>query len=102
VYTGIIAGCLVAFYIYAEAPLSGMSMNPARSFASAALAQHWNHLWLYFAAPLLGMVGGAQLYRRVTAGRRLACAKLQHAAEVRCIHCGYQPAMTHGAHAHVN
>jgi aquaporin Z len=92
----------VAFYIYAEAPLSGMSMNPARSFASAAPGQHWSHLWLYFAAPLLGMVGGAQLYRRVTAGQHLACAKLQHPTDMRCIHCGYQPDIVHGAHPHVS
>ena len=35
-YTGLIAGALVAIYIALEAPTSGMSMNPARSFASAA------------------------------------------------------------------
>jgi aquaporin Z len=101
-YTGVIAGCLVALYIYAEAPLSGMSMNPARSFASAALGQHWRYLWLYFTAPLLGMVGAAQLYRHLSTAQRLACAKLQHPADVRCIHCGYQPEPTHGARSHVS
>ncbi len=34
-YTGIFAGALVALYITFEAPLSGMSMNPARTAASA-------------------------------------------------------------------
>ena len=33
--TGVFAGCLVALYITFEAPLSGMSMNPARTVASA-------------------------------------------------------------------
>ena len=35
-FAGFAAGCLVAAYISFESPLSGMSMNPARSFASAA------------------------------------------------------------------
>ena len=37
--TGLFAGALVATYITVEAPLSGMSMNPARTFASALPAQ---------------------------------------------------------------
>ena len=38
--TGLCAGMLVATYITIEAPISGMSMNPARSFASAVPAMH--------------------------------------------------------------
>jgi len=87
--TGIVAGCLVATYISLEAPLSGMSMNPARSFASAVPALMWRSLWIYFTAPVAGMLAGAQLYR--LSRRRVACAKLVHPPEVRCIHCGYEP-----------
>jgi aquaporin Z len=87
-YTGLAAGALVASYIALEAPYSGMSMNPARSFASAAPAGLWSDLWIYFAAPTLGMWLAAALH-----GRRRApggCAKLVHAAGVRCIHCGQE------------
>ena len=88
-YTGAIAGFLVALFITFEAPLSGMSMNPARTFASAAPAQVWQYLWLYFTAPVIGMVGAASLYRL---GRRpVPCAKLRHSGHVRCIHCGHRP-----------
>ncbi|MFO1425574.1 MAG: aquaporin [Steroidobacteraceae bacterium] len=91
-YTGLIAGLLVAVYIFVEAPLSGMSMNPARSFASAAPAGAWQPLWIYLLAPLLGMLGVAAL----AAGwaRRARCAKLLHAVDQRCIHCGYEPSRT--------
>jgi hypothetical protein len=41
---------------------------------------------------VLGMLGGAQLFLAVRGAKRLACAKLLHPADVRCIHCGYQPA----------
>src|SRR5215472_4953017 len=90
-FTGLIVGCLVATYITFESPLSGMSMNPARSLASAAPGMHWRHLWIYLTAPLLGMLSGAQVFLMVGGARRVLCAKLLHPLGVRCIHCGYEP-----------
>jgi aquaporin Z len=90
-WTGVAAGALVATYISFESPLSGMSMNPARSFASAAPAMQWDHFWIYVTAPLLGMLLGAQLFLALAGARRVACAKLLHPLGVRCIHCGYDP-----------
>src|SRR5262249_49118850 len=49
--TPLFAGALVATYISVEAPISGMSMNPARSLASAIPAGAWGPLWIYFVAP---------------------------------------------------
>src|ERR671927_356595 len=57
-FTGVFAGGLVALYIGLEAPLSGMSMNPARTLASALFANVWAGWWVYLTAPLLGMLGG--------------------------------------------
>jgi aquaporin Z len=85
-YTGLCAGVLVATYISLEAPLSWMSMNPARTFGSAVSAQLWTALWLYFSAPLLGMLAAAQVY--LWQRGRVACAKLHHQNTQRCIHCG--------------
>jgi aquaporin Z len=93
-FTGIAAGCLVALYISVESPLSGMSMNPARSFASAAPAGLWRHFWIYLSAPTLGMLIGAQLFLALRGARRLACAKWLHPGDTRCIHCGYEPSLT--------
>lgn len=90
-YTGICAGVLVAAFITVEAPLSGMSMNPARSLASAVPAGLWDHLWVYFTAPILGMALAAVGWRRAQGGIAAPCAKLAHPAGVRCIHCGYTP-----------
>ena len=89
--TGIAAGVLVALYITVEAPLSGMSMNPARSFASAVPGQMLAGLWLYFIAPVLGMLAAAEAYRRLGARRSVHCAKLVHPDDVACIHCGHRP-----------
>ena len=87
-FTGLCAGILVATYITVEAPISGMSMNPARTFASALPAHHWTALWLYFTAPLLGMFLAAEVYLRARGAQGVACAKLHHENTKRCIFCG--------------
>jgi aquaporin Z len=86
-FTGLFAGLLVATYITLESPISGMSMNPARTFGSAAAAWSWTAIWVYFTAPLLGMLLAAELYRRRE--RRIPCAKYRHVRGQRCIFCEY-------------
>ena len=86
--TGLCAGILVATYITLEAPISGMSMNPARTFASAVPAHHWAALWVYFTAPLIGMLAAAEVYVRMKGTQSVGCAKLHHDNHTRCIFCG--------------
>lgn len=89
--TGLAAGLLVALYITFEAPLSGMSMNPARTFASGAPGNIWAHTWIYYAAPIFGMLTAVEVYRALQGRTTRMCAKLDHPADKRCIHCGYRP-----------
>jgi aquaporin Z len=91
-YTGLCAGLLVALFITFEAPLSGMSMNPARTLASALPAHTWTGFWIYLAAPVIAMQAAAVLYLRRRGPQAVACAKLLHPATQRCIHCGNTPA----------
>lgn len=84
-FTPFFAGILVAVYISLEAPISGMSMNPARSFGSAVVANHWNSIWIYFVAPLLAMLLAAEVYVRVKGLKEVYCAKFYHYSAVRCI-----------------
>ena len=90
-FTGLCAGALVATWIIIEAPLSGMSMNPARSLASALPANVWTAFWIYLTAPPLGMLLAAELHVRL--GRLpVLCAKLDHGGRGRCIfRCGHTP-----------
>jgi len=83
-----VRGALVAAYITLEAPISGMSMNPARSFASAVPASHWADLWIYFTAPLIGMLSAAEFFLRTKGPAHVLCAKLHHENSKRCIFCG--------------
>lgn len=90
-FTGIIAGALVATYITIEAPLSGMSMSPARTLASAVPGRIWNALWIYFTAPPLGMLLAAQVYLWLRGKHAVFCAKLHHDNDKRCIfRCNYK------------
>lgn len=89
-FTGLFAGALVMLYIALEAPVSGMSMNPARSFGSAVVAQQWTAFWIYLFAPVIGMLAASELYARVRGAHRVACAKLHHRNGHRCIFCEYQ------------
>ena len=93
-FTGFFAGALVAAYITFEAPLSGMSMNPARTLGSALAAQTWNALWIYFTAPPLGMLLAAEVFTRFRETPKLACPKLHHNNGRRCIFCGSGCAVT--------
>jgi len=82
-YTGLFAGMLVATYITLEAPFSGMSMNPARTFGSAFVGHLWTGLWIYFTAPVLAMQLAATLYLRRKGV--VYCAKYHHYNRHRCI-----------------
>ena len=82
-YTGLFAGALVATYITLESPLSGMSMNPARTFGSAFVGHIWVGLWIYFTAPVLAMQFAATVYLR--GKNTVYCAKYHHYNRHRCI-----------------
>jgi aquaporin Z len=84
-YTPYVVGALYGTFITFETPLSGMSMNPARTFGSAFHASYWYALWIYFIAPALGMLVAAEIFLRARRGVAPYCAKLHHANKKRCI-----------------
>ena len=77
-YTGLCAGLMIALYVTFESPISGMSMNPARTIASALPSGDWRGAWIYFTAPLLGMLSAVDVYRLLTREWDVARAKLNH------------------------
>lgn len=90
-WTGVAAGTLVALFITFEAPYSGMSMNPARTLASALLAGDFTAIWIYFIAPPLGMLSAALAF--VARGRTVRCGRLNHAGPSPCrFNCTYAAA----------
>jgi aquaporin Z len=53
---GVAIGAVIAFEALFAGPISGASMNPARSLAPALISGRFEHLWVYLAAPLLGAI----------------------------------------------
>ncbi len=99
-YTGLVVATLLVLYITIEAPWSGMSLNPARTFASAVMAWLWNGIWIYFTAPVLGMLAAVEVYRRAPGTHEVLCAKLHHDNHERCIFaCDYPRKKDEATHA---
>ena len=89
-WTGLAAGICVALFITFEAPVSGMSLNPARTLGSALGARTFDSLWIYFAAPPLGMLLAAEARRHLSGLASVLCAKYHHENAERCIfRCAY-------------
>ena len=85
-FTGVAAALLVAIFITVEAPLSGMSMNPARTLGPGLVGGMSRGLWLYFVAPPVGMLAAAELFVRVRGRLAVRCARLWHDGP--CLFCG--------------
>jgi aquaporin Z len=93
-FTGLFAGILVATYITLESPISGMSMNPARTFGSALVGHLWTGLWIYFTAPVIAMQLAAWLYLKRQGV--VHCAKYHHHNSYRCIfNCRFADLLQH-------
>ncbi len=56
-------GVTVIFAILVGGPVSGASMNPARSFGPALLTWSWQDHWVYWLGPVAGTCSGALVYR---------------------------------------
>jgi aquaporin Z len=87
-YTGVIAGFFVMAYVILSGPISGFSMNPARSLASAVPSGHYNSFWIYMTAPFIGMFSAAAIYQYFKGV--VHCAKMHHTKFYDCIfNCEY-------------
>jgi aquaporin Z len=83
-YTSYLVGILIALYILFFAPVSGFSINPARTTGSAVFANVRTAVWLYFVAPPLGMMTAAEIYLRSLGANRVLCAKLHPDSQYAC------------------
>lgn len=69
-FTPLLAGGLLATYITIESPISGTSMNPARTFASAVVSGDWTAWWIYFIGPTGAMLAASEFFLRVQGLKR--------------------------------
>jgi aquaporin Z len=69
-WTPLMNWIVVAAMVWLEAPISGTSLNPARSFGPALVSGIWTDQWLYLIAPPLGGMMGLLAFRTVTTQER--------------------------------
>lgn len=85
-WTPLMVWFLVATLVWQEAPISGTSLNPARSLGPALVTGFWKDQWLYCIAPPLGALFAVAVFRLLPSGRGdvLTC-KLFHVPNYRSI-----------------
>ena len=69
-FAAISIGAVIGLEAMFAGPISGASMNPARSLAPALISMHTDHLWVYLLAPMIGSalaVGTFSMIRNPTA-----------------------------------
>jgi len=59
---GIVVGSVIALEALFAGPISGASMNPARSLAPAIVSGQLQHLWIYLVAPVVGTLIAIPLF----------------------------------------
>ena len=60
---GIVIGGVIGLEALFAGPISGASMNPARSLAPAVVMMHVDHVWIYIVAPIAGALARVPLYQ---------------------------------------
>ena len=58
---GIAVGSVIALEALFAGPISGASMNPARSFGPALISMKLDSLWIYLTAPVIGALAAVPL-----------------------------------------
>ena len=84
-WTPLMNWVVVAGLVWIGAGVSGTSLNPARSFGPALVAQNWHTYWIYLVAPPLGAVLAAGFFRAAVTDRKVLTAKLFHSTHYRSI-----------------
>lgn len=83
-YSPLFVSLVTVLYYVLCSSISGFSVNPARTFSSAFFAWIWQGIWIYFAAPFLGMVAAAAIYVRSMGPGSVYCAKIFHDLHTPC------------------
>ena len=84
-WTPLMNWVVVSGLVWLAAPISGTSLNPARSFGPALVSRLWRDQWIYALAPPLGALFAARVFARWVKEGDALTAKLFHSAHYRSI-----------------
>ena len=78
-FTPLLFPVLYALMVWAEAPLSGTSTNPARSLGPQVISENWRAWWVYWIGPIAGAVIAVAVHRFSLLNRfEIEVAKFYH------------------------
>ncbi|MBV9391111.1 MAG: aquaporin [Verrucomicrobia bacterium] len=84
-WTPLMTWILITFLVWVGAPVSGTSLNPARSFGPALVSWRFTSQWIYWIAPPTGALLAVLCFRFMATERRVLTAKLSHSQHYRSI-----------------
>jgi aquaporin Z len=84
-WTPLMTWLLVATLVWLGAPISGTSLNPARSFGPSVVNWFWYFQWLYWVAPPMGGLTAVAVFYLLQPDRHILTARLFHAPHYPCI-----------------
>ncbi|PSB03137.1 MIP/aquaporin family protein [Merismopedia glauca] len=85
-WTPLMTWLLMATMVWLGSPISGTSVNPARSFGPALVTWFWQDQWIYYIGPILGSLMAVMAFRLLSMGKRsVLTGKLFHVPHYRCI-----------------
>jgi aquaporin Z len=98
-WTPLITWIVVAGMVWLESPISGTSLNLARSLGPALLSERWNAQWIYAIAPFVGAAIAVAVFRFLE--RDVLTGKLFHVPHYRSIFKNVKaPCLKNGCLAH--
>jgi aquaporin Z len=97
-WTPLMVWILLAMMVWLAAPISGTSLNPARSFGPALVSWSWHEQWLYWVAPPLGALLAVGAFRLLMLSRRdVLTGKLFHVPHYRSVFVNVNAPHVHAA-----
>ncbi|MFL5667522.1 MAG: MIP/aquaporin family protein [Ktedonobacteraceae bacterium] len=85
-WTPLMVWILVALMVWLESPISGTSLNPARSIGPSMVSGIWHDQWIYLLAPLIGALLAVAAFRLLMSGERdVLTGKLFHVSHYRSV-----------------
>lgn len=61
-FAGVVVGMTIMLNVFVAGPISGASMNPARTLGPAIVKNNYKGIWVYFIGPPIGTIAGASVY----------------------------------------
>ncbi|KAK7245580.1 hypothetical protein RIF29_40427 [Crotalaria pallida] len=62
---GLAVGAVVTLNVLYTGPITGASMNPARTLGPAIVFNEYRSIWIYMVAPILGAIAGTWVYQLI-------------------------------------